>query len=97
MRGHGLGEGQELKTHVLTLVSTSSLQGMDPKEQKEIDMKMIDLDGTDNKGKLGACRHTCSCLQPCKELVAHGTYFELKGRHESFPLARCLLHSRSGA
>ncbi len=27
---------------------------MDPREQKEIDMKMIDLDGTDNKGKLGA-------------------------------------------
>ena len=30
------------------------MQGMDPREQKEIDMKMIDVDGTDNKGKLGA-------------------------------------------
>ena len=30
-------------------------QGMDPTQQTEIDMKMIDLDGTDNKGKLGAC------------------------------------------
>lgn len=29
-------------------------QGMNPVNQKEIDQKMIDLDGTDNKGKLGA-------------------------------------------
>ena len=39
-------------------------QGMDPKEQKEIDMKMIDLDGTDNKGKLGARRRTARLLSP---------------------------------
>jgi len=31
-----------------------SLIGMDPSAQKEIDQKMIDLDGTHNKGKLGA-------------------------------------------
>jgi enolase len=29
-------------------------QGLDPREQKAIDDKMIALDGTDNKGKLGA-------------------------------------------
>ena len=33
-------------------VSRSALQGMDPKDQKGIDEKMIALDGTDNKGKL---------------------------------------------
>jgi enolase len=30
------------------------LQGKDPTQQKEIDDAMIALDGTDNKGKLGA-------------------------------------------
>jgi enolase len=29
-------------------------QGLDPTKQKEIDDAMIALDGTDNKGKLGA-------------------------------------------
>ncbi len=31
-----------------------ALQGLDPVKQAEIDQKMKDLDGTDNKGKLGA-------------------------------------------
>ena len=30
------------------------MQGMDPTKQKEVDDKMIELDGTDNKGKYGA-------------------------------------------
>lgn len=30
------------------------LQGLDPTQQKEVDEKMISLDGTDNKAKLGA-------------------------------------------
>ena len=30
------------------------LQGMDPTKQKEVDDKMIELDGTENKGKYGA-------------------------------------------
>ena len=30
------------------------VQGMDPKDQTAIDNKMKELDGTDNKGKLGA-------------------------------------------
>ncbi len=30
------------------------LQGKDPTQQKEIDDAMIALDGTENKGKLGA-------------------------------------------
>lgn len=32
----------------------SSVQGMDPTKQKEVDDKMKELDGTDNKAKLGA-------------------------------------------
>ena len=31
-----------------------ALQGMDPTLQKDIDNKMLELDGTDNKAKLGA-------------------------------------------
>lgn len=30
------------------------MQGMDPTKQKEVDEKMKELDGTDNKAKLGA-------------------------------------------
>lgn len=30
------------------------MQGMNPVEQTAIDKKMLDLDGTDNKAKLGA-------------------------------------------
>ena len=30
------------------------LQGLDPTKQKEVDEKMFSIDGTDNKGKLGA-------------------------------------------
>lgn len=32
----------------------SSRQGLNPVNQKEVDQKMFELDGTDNKGKLGA-------------------------------------------
>ena len=32
----------------------SDLQGLDPTKQKEVDDKMKELDGTDNKAKLGA-------------------------------------------
>jgi enolase len=32
----------------------SAIQGMDTPDQKRIDRKMIDLDGTPNKGKMGA-------------------------------------------
>ena len=35
-------------------VIAPELVGMDPAKQAEIDLKMIDLDGTPNKGKLGA-------------------------------------------
>lgn len=31
-----------------------AVQGQDPSKQKEIDAAMIKLDGTENKGKLGA-------------------------------------------
>jgi len=38
----------------INLEIASAIQGMDATDQKRIDRKMIDLDGTPNKGKLGA-------------------------------------------
>ena len=51
-------------------------QGLNPINQKEVDQKMFDLDGSDNKGKLGAnailavsmatakvCSSACNMLQ----------------------------------
>ena len=37
-----------------SLSSARGDQGMNPINQKEVDEKMFSLDGTDNKGKLGA-------------------------------------------
>ena len=38
--------------HVINM--DGHVQGMDPTLQKDIDNKMFELDGTDNKAKLGA-------------------------------------------
>jgi enolase len=40
-------------SNVNTIIS-DAIEGMDPTRQKEVDQKMIELDGTDNKSKLGA-------------------------------------------
>src|SRR6201989_463588 len=49
-----LGKGtQNAASHVTNEIGPS-IQGMDASEQGEIDRKMIELDGTQNKGKLGA-------------------------------------------
>ena len=49
-----LGKGtQKAVGHVKKEIA-SSIQGMEADDQKGIDRKMIDLDGTPNKGKLGA-------------------------------------------
>ena len=57
------------------------LQGLNPINQKEVDQKMFDLDGSDNKGKLGAnailavsmatakvCSSAHIILQPCSHM-----------------------------
>ncbi len=49
-----LGKGvQQAVQNVIEKIGPA-LRGMDPSEQVEIDRTMIDLDGTPNKGKLGA-------------------------------------------
>nr|VFK08940.1 MAG: enolase [Candidatus Kentron sp. LPFa]VFK33534.1 MAG: enolase [Candidatus Kentron sp. LPFa] len=49
-----LGKGVTKAVDNVHNIIKPALIGMDPSAQKEIDKKMIDLDGTDNKGKLGA-------------------------------------------
>src|SRR6266536_4118223 len=39
--------------HVKTTIA-DAIRGMDANDQRSIDRRMIELDGTDNKGKLGA-------------------------------------------
>lgn len=42
------------------------VQGLNPVNQKEVDQKMFDLDGTDNKGKLGANAILAVSMATCK-------------------------------
>eukprot|EP00208_Stichococcus_sp_RCC1054_P006941 CAMPEP_0206147738 /NCGR_PEP_ID=MMETSP1473-20131121/34381_1 /ASSEMBLY_ACC=CAM_ASM_001109 /TAXON_ID=1461547 /ORGANISM="Stichococcus sp, Strain RCC1054" /LENGTH=480 /DNA_ID=CAMNT_0053544811 /DNA_START=118 /DNA_END=1560 /DNA_ORIENTATION=- len=48
------GKGVSTAVQNINDIIGPALAGMDPSKQLEIDNKMIDLDGTDNKGKLGA-------------------------------------------
>ena len=48
------GKGVEKAVHNINSVICEALVGMDPEDQNHLDQVMIGLDGTDNKGKLGA-------------------------------------------
>jgi enolase len=49
-----LGKGTRKAVQNINGKIASALQGMDPVRQKDIDQKMIEIDGTQNKGRLGA-------------------------------------------
>jgi len=49
-----LGKGVMKAVKNVNDVIASALAGMDARDQREIDMKMIEMDGTENKSKLGA-------------------------------------------
>lgn len=49
-----LGKGVEKTAELVDTVIAPELEGLDVRDQKTIDQIMIDLDGTDNKSKLGA-------------------------------------------
>jgi enolase len=49
-----MGKGTLKAAGYVSAEIAASIQGMDATLQKEIDQKMIDLDGTSNKGRLGA-------------------------------------------
>lgn len=58
---------------------------MNPVNQKEVDQKMFDLDGTDNKGKLGANAILAVSMATCK--VLHHTL--VQGFSIGDPLSAC--------
>jgi len=49
-----LGKGVEHAVSNVNKIIAPELIGKNPSEQKEIDLLMIKLDGTENKGRLGA-------------------------------------------
>ena len=48
------------------------VQGMNPINQREIDQKLLELDGTDNKAKLGANAILAVSMGVCKVCEAVG-------------------------
>jgi enolase len=53
-KGRYLGKGVTKAVESVNTVLATSLKGMDVRDQQAIDAKMSELDGTPNKGKLGA-------------------------------------------
>src|SRR5690242_15687868 len=53
-KGRYLGKGTQKAVRNLRETIAPEVQGMDAENQSAIDRKMIELDGTPNKGKLGA-------------------------------------------
>ncbi|HEX7596787.1 MAG TPA: phosphopyruvate hydratase, partial [Polyangia bacterium] len=49
-----LGKGVQGAVDAINVELAGALQGMDPFQQAELDELMCDLDGTENKGRLGA-------------------------------------------
>ncbi len=72
--------------HVNTVLRTALL-GADPREQAGIDRKMIELDGTENKGRLGA-----NALLGVSLATAHAAANEAR-----MPLYRYLARLAAGA
>lgn len=61
-----LGKGVTKAVSNINTIIAPALLGMDPREQKAIDEKMKELDGTPNKGKLGANAILAVSLAVCK-------------------------------
>ena len=67
------------------------LQGMNPVNQKEVDQKMFDLDGSDNKGKLGANAILAVSMAACKVCLMHDS-LPPSHRHANQPIMILLYH-----
>jgi enolase len=66
-----LGKGVLKAVDNVNSVISPAVAGMDPTNQKEIDEKMLALDGTDNKGKLGANAILAVSMAVAKAGAAH--------------------------
>ena len=49
-----MGKGVSKAVDNINQIIGPGIMGMNPVEQEKVDKKMLELDGTDNKGKLGA-------------------------------------------
>ncbi|GAX82478.1 hypothetical protein CEUSTIGMA_g9905.t1 [Chlamydomonas eustigma] len=61
-----LGKGVLKAVENINTIIAPALKGSDPVNQKDLDEKMKDLDGTDNKGKLGANAILAVSMAVCK-------------------------------
>ncbi|KAL0021189.1 hypothetical protein WJX77_011086 [Trebouxia sp. C0004] len=61
-----MGKGVSKAVENINKVIAPAVIGMNPANQKEVDQKMFDLDGTDNKGKLGANAILAVSMAACK-------------------------------
>ncbi len=68
------------------------LQGMNPVNQKEVDQKMFDLDGSDNKSKLGANAILAVSMAACKVCLMHHS-LPPSYRHANEPIIILLYHT----
>ena len=83
-----MGKGVLKAVDNVNKIISKSVIGMDPTKQKEIDDKMIKLDGTENKGKLGAnailavSMAVCSAGAAAKRMPLYKYIAELAGNKE---------------
>ncbi|KAL3135043.1 hypothetical protein ABBQ32_007990 [Trebouxia sp. C0010 RCD-2024] len=61
-----MGKGVSKAVENINKVIAPAVLGLNPINQKEVDQKMFDLDGTDNKGKLGANAILAVSMATCK-------------------------------
>ncbi len=80
-----LGKGVQKAVENVNTTIADALKGMDAAEQKDVDARLIDLDGTENKGRLGA-----NALLGVSMAVAHA---EAASRKE--PLWKYLANGRA--
>ncbi|RCL45823.1 MAG: phosphopyruvate hydratase [Candidatus Thioglobus sp.] len=66
-----LGKGVSKAVNIVNTTINTALQGMDATEQAQLDQTMLDLDGTDNKSKLGANAILAVSLAAAKAAAAH--------------------------
>lgn len=71
--------------------AVTMVQGMNPVNQKEVDQKMFDLDGSDNKGKLGANAILAVSMAACKVCLMHHS-LPPSHRHANEPIIILLYH-----
>ena len=86
-KGRYLGKGVLTAVNNVNTVINDALKGKDITAQEEIDQTMIDLDGTDNKGKLGAN----SILAASMAAVQAGALEQRKPLYEYLGEGECTL------